>query len=43
MSEKFIKSDSVFRDWRKPTEQDYDKILNYDILNWKIHKFVKDA
>ena len=39
----FKKSESVFKDWREPTETDMERILMHDIQHWKVLRFIKDS
>ena len=33
---------TIFREWKPPTEKDFDSMLEHDIKHWKIPRFIKD-
>ncbi len=37
-----MKAHSVFADWKEPVEPNFDKVLLYDMANWKVSRFFKD-
>lgn len=39
---KFIKNQSVFKDWKEDTPISLSKTLLNDIKYWKVKKFIKD-
>ena len=32
----------MFKDWKTPTDKDFEKMIEHDIENWNIPRFVKD-
>lgn len=39
---KFNKNNTVFKDWRTPTDKDFDKMIDHDSKLWNIPRFIKD-
>ena len=38
----FSQANSVFKDWKAPTSEQYAKFMAYDFKAWKVKKFEKD-
>ena len=39
---KFDRNQTVFKEWKTPTDKDMEKMVTHDMSHWNIPRFVKD-